>query len=185
MGLNYESGEDTEDDQDIKTDADQDIKTDPDQDIKTDADQDIPFDDDKHPEDCYCLISDTETSDYLATDLTDHISTLSQKNKRKISTSSSSEAVSIKPKFQNSLLSKLAYMLPEWGRLGGKITTDNNRYESLDNYRITDTCTIDYFILAISFSVVLNSRILPLLRSVGFSNQNFITQIDQTIELVR
>jgi len=62
-----------------------------DQDIKTDADQDIPFDDDKHPEECHCLLSDTETSDYLASDLTNHISTFSQKSKRKMSTSSSSE----------------------------------------------------------------------------------------------
>jgi hypothetical protein len=63
-----------------------------------------------------------------------------------MSSSSSLETVSIKPKFKNSMLSKLAYMSPKWG---GMIKTKNNLHECFNNYEVTDTCTIDYFMLGI------------------------------------
>ncbi len=49
---------------------------------------------------------------------------------------------------------------------------------------MTDTFTIDYFMLAISFSVEINCRINSLLRSIYFSNQTFISQINQIIEFI-
>ena len=73
-------------------------------------------------------------------------------------------------------MSKLADILPKWG---GIIESKNNLYECYKNYEVTDTCTIDYFMLAISFSVEINGRIDSLLRSNYFSNQKFISQINR------
>ncbi len=49
---------------------------------------------------------------------------------------------------------------------------------------MTDTCTIDYYMLAISISVENNSRINSLFRSIYFSNQTYISPINQIIEFL-
>ena len=154
LGLNCDSDDEDEDDENNKEEDEDDFK--------------------KHPEDCQCLLSEKESSDSFETDLSDFSSISLLQSKRKMSSSSSLETVNIRPKFKDSLLSKLADILPKWG---GIIETKNNLYECYKNYEVTDTCTIDYFMLAISFSVEINSRIDSLLRSNYFSNQNLFHKL--------
>jgi hypothetical protein len=156
LGLNCDSDDEDEDDENKKEEDEDDFK--------------------KHPEDCHCLLSEKESSDSFETDLSDFSSISLLQSKRKMSSSSSLETVNIRPKFKDSLLSKLADILPKWG---GIIESKNNLYECYKNYEVTDTCTIDYFMLAISFSVEINGRIDSLLRSNYFSNQKFISQINR------
>ena len=96
--------------------------------------------------------------------------------KRKIQVSSSFETLSIKPKNQDPAVCKLLQILPNWG---GKIDTTNNcKYE---NFELIDTCTIDYFLLAMSFTFELNES---LAKRLANDKSNIALSIHQIIQLI-
>ncbi len=87
------------------------------------------------------------------------------KNKRKMSTSSSLETIMIKTKTQDSLITKLVDILPEWGGNINISDVDMIHLNKYNHHKIIDTCTIDYFMLAISFSCLLNDNLIQLLNN--------------------
>ena len=76
-------------------------------------------------------------------------------------------------------------ILPKWG---GKIETKNDftRSNIYENFSIIDTCTIDYFLLAISFSSLLNENIIPMLDASSLINEKnpLVANISKIIKLV-
>ena len=87
-------------------------------------------------------------------------------NKRKMMISSSFEISLKKQSFQDPLVNKLLDILPLHSLWGGKVdTTDVNSFifDKFDGFQIVNTCTIDYFLLALAFSSFLNEEIIQLL----------------------
>ena len=81
------------------------------------------------------------------------------KTERKMSTSSSLETVVIRSRFNDTIINQIMDMLPEWG---GKIqinSFDSKIFTKYNNFKIVDTCTIDYFLFAMSYSVQLNGKL--------------------------
>jgi hypothetical protein len=108
------------------------------------------------------------------------------KNKRKMLKSSSFETEVIRTKPYDNLTNQLFGILPEWG---GKIKMKMNELEinlfiKYNNYKIVDTCTIDYFLLAISFSVIINDKLTPLFIKTSADNSQLILKIEQIIQFV-
>ena len=90
-------------------------------------------------------------------------------NKSKITTSSSLETFSYEPKIYNHILNKLIEILPKWG---GNIC----QYDSFQNFKITDTCTMDYFLLGIAFSLIKMTNYCQILLT-GNRNQHLCQKL--------
>jgi hypothetical protein len=71
--------------------------------------------------------------------------------------SSSFEISRLKAKTQDPLVVKLLNILPAECLWGGQIDAE----EKYNNFKIVNTCTIDYFLVAIAFSTFLNENIIP------------------------
>ena len=105
------------------------------------------------------------------------------KIKRKMSTSSSLETVVIRSRFNDTIINQIIDMLAEWG---GKIQI--NSFDSIftkyNNFKIVDTCTIDNFLFAMSYSVQLNEKLWEYYIKKSSINQHLSSKIDQIIHLV-
>ena len=148
---------------------------------------DMHVDDDDHPEDCCCLLKgkDESSIDGISDIFEDEEEFVESQlignenkiiNKRKITTSSSLETFSYKLKIDDHILNKLIEILPKWG---GNIS----EYDSFQNFKITDTCTIDYFLLGIAFSCIKMTNYSQILLT-GNRNQHLCQKIEQIVNLI-
>ena len=82
---------------------------------------------------------------------------------------------------EETIVNKLFKILPDWG---GRIvvSSSNNQFQKYNNYKIINTCTIDYFILAMSFSSVLNENIWITLNKT--SQNNCVNTIKSNLKLI-
>ena len=92
------------------------------------------------------------------------------KNKQKMSTSSSFETEVCRSKSSDNLTNQLISILPQWG---GKVKINEKEKNLLikyNNFKIVDICTIDYFLMAISFSGLINDKSTPLFIKTSAGN---------------
>ncbi len=91
--------------------------------------------------------------------------------------SSSLETFKNKAKNDDSIINLLRAILPEWG---GKISLKS--FDEFYNFRITDTCTIDYFLLGIAFSCLVNKSLLQFLQNS--KNKFLCKKIEEIVNFI-
>ncbi len=82
------------------------------------------------------------------------------------------------------MVDHLLNILPKWG---GKIDVSGcktNFFDSFNNFDIINTRTIDYLLLAISFSSVFNRECSSLLRDCSNENKSLVAIIDKMIQFI-
>jgi hypothetical protein len=97
-------------------------------------------------------------------------------SKRKMINSSSFEISRFKAKTQDPLVVKLLKILPAECLWGGQIDAE----EKYDSLKIVNTCTINYFLVAIAFSSFLNEIIITLI--IDASSLVLMEKLDRIIK---